>query len=183
MEFRLHTWKETNTPEFWKFLKEAVAGFEKMTDRKAANPDDVMPWKKLGQKWHFSRKGFPPGKRVAWKTRVLEELCELLDEVAGSGQFLWNNQQVVHVFVQGQKEPWASLFTKRATDVQLVLHGPKGRVTLGRVAKLGRERFVDGAHRKHDLVKLHFRSKNDLEKGDLSNFLAEHLRHVKEPSE
>ncbi len=179
VEFRLHSWKEMNTPEFWKFLEEAVAGFDKMTSRRAANPEDVMPWKKLGQKWHFSRKGFPPGKRPAWKTGVLEELCELLDETATNGQFLWNNQQVVHLFVKGQKEPWASIHTKRPTDIQLMLHGPKGRVTLGRVAKLARERVVDGAHSKHDIVKLKFKSQSDLEKGDLQEFLNEHLENVR----
>jgi excinuclease ABC subunit A len=180
VEFRLHSWKEANTPEFWEFLKEAVAGFEKLTSRRAAHPDDVMPWKKLGQKWHFSTKGFPPGKRPAWKVKVLEELCELLDETASGGQFLWNNQQVVHLFVKDQKEPWASIHTKRPTDIQLALNGPKGRVTLGRVAKLARDRFVDGAHDKHDIVKLQFKNESDLAKGDLQQFLNEHLENVRQ---
>ena len=44
-----------------------------------------MPWKVLGQKWHFLRKGFPPGKTVAWETEVLEELCEMLHD-SGAGR-------------------------------------------------------------------------------------------------
>ncbi len=64
-------------------------------------PEDVMPWKVLGRKWHFARKGFPPGKTPKWDTDVLEELCEMLAETAPDGQFLWNNQQVVHVCVNG----------------------------------------------------------------------------------
>ena len=39
---------------------------------------------------------------------VLEELCELLTEVAAEGQFLWNNQQLVHLFPKGRREPWAT---------------------------------------------------------------------------
>ena len=40
-----------------------------------------MPWKVLGQKWHLARKGFAPGKRVAWPPELLEELLEMLGEV------------------------------------------------------------------------------------------------------
>ena len=137
IEFRFYSWEEANTKEFWTFLEQAIAGFEKMTQRSPQNIEDAMPWKKLGQKWHFSKKGFPPGKRVQWKTQLLEEVCELLDEKSEDGQFLWNNQQVVHLFVEDQKEPWASLWTKRPQALSLVLTGPKGSATLGRVSSLG----------------------------------------------
>ena len=59
-----------------------------------------MPWKKLGERWHFSRKGFSPGKRVIWPIELLEELFDLLREKAEDGQLLWNTQQVVRLFVQ-----------------------------------------------------------------------------------
>ena len=69
-----HSWEEIDTPEFWSFLKRAVAGFQKFAERVGTKPEDVMPWKVLGQKWHLSRKGFPPGKKPVWKPEVLEEL-------------------------------------------------------------------------------------------------------------
>ena len=100
------------------------------------NPEDVMPWKVLGQKWHFARKGFPPGKPPEWDIDVLEELCELLNEAAADGQFLWNNQQLVHIFVPQQHEPWATIYTKRAAAIDLVLDWPKGQFALGRVTKI-----------------------------------------------
>ena len=78
-------------------------GLQQVHRRVRQNPEDVMPWKVLGQKWHFARKGFPPGKPPQWDVDVLEELCELLAEAAPAGQFLWNNQQVVHVFVPEQQ--------------------------------------------------------------------------------
>ena len=69
-----HSWAEIDTPEFWSFVERAVAGFDKFTERVQQKPEDVMPWTVLGQKWHLSKKGFPPGKQTAWKPEVLEEL-------------------------------------------------------------------------------------------------------------
>src|SRR5439155_11052380 len=157
------------------FLESAVAGFRRLTERVAQNPEDLMPWKVLGQKWHFSRRGFPPGKKVEWAPELLEELCELLSDTARDGQFLWNNQQVVHLFVPQQSEPWASLYTKRLAGVDLVLTGPKNRFAFGRVAGLAAhgELVTDGAE--GDAVKLRFRSVEDLQTGNLGEFLAEHF--------
>jgi len=137
-----------------------------------------MPWKVLGQKWHFSRKGFPPGKRILWETEVLEELCELLSATAPAGQFLWNNQQLVHVFVPGQREPWASIHTKRLTSVDLQLNGPKGRFALGRLTDLGCDRNLDATRADLDFVQLSFRTVDDLQRGGLPDFLAEHLTTI-----
>ena len=99
-----------------------------------------MPWKVLGQKWHLSQKGFPPGKKTAWKPEVLEELLEMLADAVPGGQFLWNNQNVVYLMVPGVRKPWATVFTKRLAGVDLVLNGPKGAFQLGSVAELGAER-------------------------------------------
>jgi excinuclease ABC subunit A len=174
VQLSVYMLEEIDRPVFWQFLESAVAGFQKFTDRKEQNPEDIMPWKVLGQKWHFSRKGFPPGKRVDWPTELLEELCEMLQVAAPKGQFLWNNQQVVHLFVPGQSEPWASLHTKRPAALDLVLTGPKGRFALGRVRELAREREFSAGGDK-DIVKLKFVATDDLHRGDLAAFLQEHL--------
>ena len=101
VQINAHTWEEIDTPEFWSFLEEAVAGFQKFTKLTELKPEDHMPWKKLGQRWHFMRKGFPPGKRVLWDLAVWEELYEMLQELAPDGQFLWNNQVLVHLYLPG----------------------------------------------------------------------------------
>jgi excinuclease ABC subunit A len=174
VQMQVHSLAEVDKPAFWKFLDAAMAGFGKFTDRVRQNPEDVMPWRVLGQKWHLARKGFPPGKPPQWDVDVLEELCELLREAAPRGQFLWNNQQLVHVFVPQQSEPWASLHTKRPAGLDLTLTGPKGHFALGRITKLGVDReFQTGP--KHDTLRLRFQSVADLEQGDLRQFLAEHL--------
>ena len=85
VQLQVHALDEIDRPEFWKFLEQAVAGFQRFTERVQQRPEDVMPWKVLGQKWHFARKGFPPGKKVQWEVEVLEELCEMLAAAAPAG--------------------------------------------------------------------------------------------------
>ena len=173
IQLQVHALDEIDRPGFWKFVEKAVEGFEKFSTRVRQNPEDVMPWKVLGQKWHFSRKGFPPGKSPSWDADALEELCELLAATAPTGQFLWNNQQVVHVFVPEQKEPWASIFTKKQATLELHLSGPKGRFALGRLTQLAAGQDVH-AGPDRDVVKLQFVGVEDLARGDLGDFLREH---------
>jgi excinuclease ABC subunit A len=174
VQLQVHSMEEIDKPAFWKFVDAAITGFNKFAERARQSPDDVMPWKVLGQKWHFARKGFPPGKPPKWDVDVLELLCERLSQAAPQGQFLWNNQQLVHVFVPQQSEPWATIYTKRPASLDLVLTGPSGRFALGRIRDLGREpEFHAGPER--DTLRLKFEDHDDLEKGDLAEFLAEHL--------
>jgi excinuclease ABC subunit A len=173
VEVRVYTLEEIDTPEFWTLVDEAAEGFFKLTT--STNPEDAMPWKKLGQKWHLMRKGFPPRKRVHWKMEVLEQLCDLLSEAEPEGQFHWTNQQVVHFTVPQRSEPWASLHTKRPGSLDLTLIGPKNRVGFGRVTELAWDREFDASKEDVDLIRLKFRTLDDLRRGDLADFLREHL--------
>jgi excinuclease ABC subunit A len=178
VELRVHGYAEVDRPEFWQFVDEAIAGFGKFTDRVRQNPEDLMPWKVLGQKWHLARKGFALGKTVEWDTAVLEELLELLEHAAPQAQFLWNNKQVVPVYVPQQHEPWAAVQTKKLDAVYLTLCGPKGRIAFGRITGLGFDPQLDGQRPDVDLIRLKFRSQEDLERGDLAGFLQEHVATV-----
>jgi excinuclease ABC subunit A len=178
IELRVHALDEIDHPGFWKMLDQAISGFKKITEKKQFHPEDVMPWKVLGQKWHFARKGFPLGRSPAWPAEILEEIHQLLEEVAPQGQFLWNNQQVVHVFVPAQKESWATLYTKKPAALELWLSGPSGQFTLGRIAQLGSERELVSGNL--DTLKLRFATRESLqhtdpEHGDLVTFFREHL--------
>ncbi len=180
IQLRVHSLAEVDKPAFWEFLEKAVQGFQALTEKAQTNPDELMPWRVLGRKWHLSRKGFPPGKRVHWETEVLEDLCELLTDVAPEGQFLWNSQLVVHLCLDGPGKPWATLHTKHPAAVELVLNGPKNRFSLGRVADLAAEREVESRTADRDQVKLRFRTQDDLNAGDLAGFLREHLEAVRQ---
>jgi excinuclease ABC subunit A len=170
-----HSWQEIDTPAFWAFLERAVAGFQRFTERLETKPEDVMPWKVLGQKWHLSRKGFPPGKKTDWKPEVLEELLEMLADAVPNGQFLWNNQNVVYLMVPGVRKPWATVFTKRLAGVDLVLNGPKGAFQLGSVAELGAERALSTDADDRDQVKLRFVTVEELHGENVAAFFRAHL--------
>ncbi len=178
IRMRVHALSEISTSAFDRFLEMAVAGFQKFAQRVRQDPEEIMPWRVLGRKWHLSRKGFPPGKRVAWDVDVLESLCNLLTSAARDGEFVWNQQQVVHFHVHGQSDPWASIFTKRRASLDLVLSGPKGSITLGRVAELGADRELHTERSDKEMLKLQFRHHDDLRRGDLKTFLTEHLRAI-----
>ncbi|EAQ76886.1 excinuclease ABC subunit UvrA [Blastopirellula marina] len=177
IEIRAHTYEEVNRSEFWEFLEQAVAGFDKYLSLLTQNVEDHMPWKKLGEKWHLSRKGFPPGKNAQWDANVLEDLLSLLMETADDAEILWNNQMIVNVMAAGVSGSWASVTSKRPEDVRLTIRVPRGSVALGRIAGLGQEPDID-AKPDGDVVKIHFRTTEDLEKGDLSEFLQETLQAI-----
>ncbi|MCO6455055.1 MAG: excinuclease ABC subunit A, partial [Pirellulaceae bacterium] len=182
VQINAHSLEELDKPAFWQFVESAVESFQTAIEHVAANPEDVMPWKVLGKKWHLLRRGFPPNRPIAWPVELLEKLVALLGEVAPEGEYQWTSQQVVHLLVSPQREPWATIQTKRPDAVHLTLAGPKGRVALGRIAQLGTQPDLDTRGPNRDLVKLSFVRPGDLEQGDLREFLREHLAALKESS-
>ena len=175
IELRVYGYDDIDRPEFWQFVDEAVAGFGRFAERVSKESNILQPWKQLGRKWHFARKGFPLGKKVRWDVEVLEELCELLSETAPKAQILWNNKQVVPWYVAPQKEPWAAVQTKKLDAVYLHLTAPKGQFTLGQATDLGHDPDLDGQQPNVDTIRLKFRTTEDLARGDLAGFLKKHL--------
>jgi excinuclease ABC subunit A len=180
VELRVHGYEEVNRPEFWQFIDNAVTGFGKFTEKVQERSDILQPWKQLGRTWHFARKGFTIGKKVQWDAEVLEDLVEMLAEIAPQGQFLWNNKQVVPLYVPEQHEPWAAVQTKKIDAVYLHLSAPKGRFTLGQITELGYNPELDGQRSNLDVIRLKFRTPADLARGDLRGFLTKHLAAVVE---
>ena len=174
IEIQVFSKAEIDTPEFWEFVDTAIASFQNKEERIKLKIDDHMPWTKLGQKWHFLRKGFPPGKKVLWDVEVLEELQELIEGIAPEGQFLWNNKQVVHMFVPDQKEPWISIYTKKLDSVWLQVTGPAGQVPLGRIADIGHEPTVKMLDDDREVARMSLRSIEEVQSMVLETFLREH---------
>ena len=175
IELRVCGYSEIDRPEFWDFVDRAVGGFGKYSQQAQQTTDILQPWKQLGRKWHFARRGFPLGGKVEWEMEVLEDLIELLNETAPYGQLLWNNKQVVPLYVPQQREAWAAVQTKKLDAVYLHLTGPKNRFAQGRITGLGFDALVDGEKAGQDVLRIKFRSTEDLRRGDLAGFLKEHL--------
>jgi len=179
IEFKLYDLKEIDRPEFWEFVDRAAQNFVGNTSDKEFKIDDHMPWTKLGEKWHFMRKGFAPGKKVKWDVEVLEVLFEVLNSVAGNPQTLWNNKQLVHLYVPEQKEPWASVQTKRNDAVWLHLTGPSSVSTLGRIAPFANQPTVRSIGDDRDVIRMAFTRVEELQDDQLLDFLEEHYAAVK----
>ena len=62
----IHRFSEIDTPAFNEFLKRAVDSFHNTLRKMNTKPEDVMPWKVNGERWHLSEKGFPPGRKLYW---------------------------------------------------------------------------------------------------------------------
>ncbi|NQT12288.1 MAG: excinuclease ABC subunit A, partial [Planctomycetes bacterium] len=175
VELRAHAYEEIDRPEFWKFLDYAIAGFRKFTDRVHKKPEDLMPWKALGRKWHFLRKGFLKGGPPRWDPDVLEEVCRLLEQTAPGCHFGWGNKVVVPVHLKDGKTSWAAVVTKKPDAVHLSLFGPKNRFPMGRLTALGHDPQIDAERPEHDVILLKFRSPADLARGNLAGFLKKHV--------
>ena len=178
IELKVYSYSEIDRPEFWDFIDRAVAGFGKFTEKVQEQSNILQPWKQLGRKWHFARRGFALHGSVAWDADVLEELFEMLGEIAPESQMLWNNKQVVPVYVKQQREPWAAVQTKKQDAVYLHLTGPKGRFTLGQIRGLGHDPQIDGQRPDADVIHLKFRNLEELDGEGLREFLESHLAAV-----
>lgn len=174
VQLKVHDWQEIDTPNFWSFLEEAVASFQKFVGLAELSIEDHMPWKKLGQRWHFMRKGFTPRQRVMWDADVLEQLYKLLQELLPDGTFQWNQKVLFHLVPAGADKPWATVNTKRTESLDLTIQGPKDVISFGRVCQIGWRRELDATHPEYDTIKFQFRTKKDLRKRELRAILTEH---------
>ena len=102
----------------------------------------------------------------------------MLSSAAPQGQFLWNNQVLVHLYANGHQDPWATVVTKKTDAIELRLNGPKGEFALGRISEMGHNRELETSNDRRDTIKLQFRQSDDLHKGDLADFLKEHVERI-----
>ncbi len=179
IEFRVFQLEEIDRPEFWEFIDAAAESFQGSTADTNFKLEDHMPWTKLGEKWHFLRKGFAPGQRVLWDVQVLEDLIELLKSITGDCQILWNNKQLVHIYVPEQKEPWASIQTKKNEAIWLYLTGPSSVSVLGRIVSFANDPKVRSIGDNRDVVSMMFRLVEEVQDDQLAIYLDEHLQAVK----
>ncbi|MEC7979687.1 MAG: excinuclease ABC subunit A, partial [Planctomycetota bacterium] len=173
VEIRAHDWAEMDQEGFWKFLNDAKNAFLEERVYKPLNIEDQMPWKKMGRKWHLSRKGFPPGKKPKWDLELLDELLDMLMEIQPAGQFLWNQQVLIHFMIPEMKEPWATITTKKTDHVGLSLRSPTGAVSLGRIAELGADQKIELDKDGWDILRIELRTVEEIHLPDFQIFLTE----------
>jgi excinuclease ABC subunit A len=171
---KVHWQREVDTPAFREFLSEAQAAFLQQTENASRKPEDMMPWKVLGKKWHLLRKGFPSGKRVVWSPDVVEELIALLEKAAPDAEFDWGNKQSFHVKRSGESAIWCTVHTKRRGGVDVLFYGEPGEYALGRVATLGKEREIVTDRSGREAVKVRLTAVGQVRDGGFRGFVEEH---------
>src|SRR5262249_34116434 len=127
---KVHSLAEVQTPGFEMFLKEAVASFEANVKRMQTKPEDLMPWKLNGEKWHLGEKGFPPGRKLRWDRAALPRLLQVIKEVDPALEVQWANRDSVSFKVPDAGRSWAHLRTKDSDSLKARFLGKKGQFNL-----------------------------------------------------
>ncbi len=180
IELKVHSVKEIDRPEFWSFLDLAIQEFAKYTKKAEKKPNELTPWKILGEKWHFLPKGLVGGDKLLWDYSLLREIFGILRGVCPDARIIWTNKMLVPLFrgtakvkVDGRVIPWVVVHTKRVDGVHLEIYVKKNAIPLGRVRSLGAEAYVDGSRDGCDVVQLVFKTTSDIKKEELKKILTE----------
>ncbi|MDR1924128.1 MAG: ATP-binding cassette domain-containing protein [Planctomycetaceae bacterium] len=187
IELKIHSYHEIDRPEFWTFIDIAIDEFAKFAKPSIKNPEDLMPWKVLGEKWHFLPKGFIDNNKPAWETTLLTEIIEIIKSIDPKLKIIWTNKLLVTIYKNGQQNqqtdtsdeskqiPWIKIHTKRTDAIYVELYVDKNAVLLDEVKPLGFDPFIAADNKNYDIVQLKFRKKNELKKRELKNLIKKTL--------
>ncbi len=175
-----HRLSEIDTPAFRAFLDKAALAFQQNLRRLATKPEDVMPWKVNGERWHLGEKGFPPGRKVQWDRGLLPRLLELVREVEPEVEVVWDARDAIKLRVPGVGRSWAQWRTKDCAGLDCRFLGKKGQFNLSAVEAFGVSPQINGHHEDADVLRLVFQHPEHLHADRLKKLLAEHLRGFRE---
>jgi len=175
-----HTLGEIDTPAFRDFLAKAVAAFQGNLKRLRTTPEDVMPWKVNGERWHLGEKGFPPGRTVRWDRALLPRLLKLVQEVEPGVQVEWDTRDAIKLRVPGINRAWAQWRTKDNDGLDCRFLGKKGQFNLSRIESFGVSPEILADRSAGDVLKLQFQHQEQLHAERLKELLAEHLGGFRE---
>jgi excinuclease ABC subunit A len=171
---------DIDTPAFREFLKEAVASFQQTVQRLRTKPEDVMPWKVHGERWHLGEKGFPAGKTVRWDRGLLPRLLALVREVEPNIEVDWEARKGIKLRVPGVSRAWAHWRTKEADALDCRFLGKKGQFNLSRIEKFGVSPAIHAERAGIDVLRLVFQHADHVHPAELKALLAEHLKGFRE---
>jgi excinuclease ABC subunit A len=175
----IHKKSEIDTPAFREFLKKAVLSFHKNLQRMTTKPEDVMPWKVQGERWHLGEKGFPPGRRLQWDRAVLARLIDLVKTIEPKLEIGWDNRLFISLRVPDVSRAWAQWKTKDSAALECRFLGKKGQFNLSQVDSFGVEPRLE-ATTDGEWLRLSFQHDNHLHASQLKDVLREHLRGFRE---
>jgi excinuclease ABC subunit A len=175
----VHRLSEIDTAPFKQFLKEAVQAFQDNLKRLRTKPEDVMPWKVNGERWHLGDKGFAPGRKVYWDRGVLANLLKLVREVEPQMTVKWDTRDGITIKVPGVSRSWAQFRTKDCHSLDCRFLGKRGQFNLSAIEKIGVGPEIK-PHTNGDLLRLRFQQPEQVQGVKLKQLLTEHLRGFRE---
>jgi excinuclease ABC subunit A len=176
-----HRLSEIDTQAFREFLAEAVASFQAAVRRIQTKPEDVMPWKVNGERWHLGEKGFPAGKKVQWDRALLRQMLQLVREIEPGLETRWDVQYFITLRAPGASRWWGQWQTKQAAGLICFFLGKKGQFNLSRLEGLGAaSAAIDTKREDADVLKMVFQQLEPSQAAKLKELLKEHLRGFRE---
>jgi excinuclease ABC subunit A len=176
----VHQLDEVDSPAFREFLTEAVESFRANLKRLQTKPEDVMPWKLNGQRWHLGEKGFPVGQRPHWDRALLPRLLDLVREIDPGVEIRWTARAAITLRVPGVSRGWAQWRTKESYGLDCRFLGKKGQFNLSQIETFGASPAVNGSRADADVMRLVFQHAEHLHAAELKDLLTEHLRGFRE---
>jgi excinuclease ABC subunit A len=173
----VHKREEIDTPAFRTFLKAAADSFHKNLGRMTTSPEDVMPWKVNGEKWHLSEKGFPPGRKLYWDRSILPTFLAIAREAVPGLEIQWDARDAVTLRVPGVSKGWGRVRTKDNTALDARFLGKPGQLNLSRLEGIGKDSVLaadraDGG----EVMRLLFHRHEEMPRAKLKELLAEHAK-------
>jgi excinuclease ABC subunit A len=175
-----HRLSEIDTPAFRKFLSEAIASYQANLKRMQTKPEDVMPWKVNGQRWHLGDKGFKPGRKMYWNRSLLARLLDIVREVEPKVQIDWEVRDAIKFKVPGVSRSWTIWRTKDNHGLDCRFLGKKGQFNLSRIESFGFHPSIHAQRSDADILRLVFQHEEHLHSAQLKELLKEHLAGFRE---
>jgi excinuclease ABC subunit A len=176
----VHRLSEIDTPGFLEFLRQAVDSFERNIARFQTKPEDVMPWKVNGERWHQSDKGFPIGRRVQWDRALLGRLLGLVREIDSKIEIHWDSRDAVLLKTPGVGQSWARWKTKEAFGLDCRFLGKSGQFNLSQLEAFGTSAALTSWQGRGDMMRLVFQHAEHLHPAKLKELLIAHLAGFRE---
>jgi excinuclease ABC subunit A len=175
-----HRLSEIDTPAFAAFLDRAVKAFHDALRKQNTRPEDVMPWKVNGERWHLGDKGFAPGKKVLWDRSLLKRLLDLVKAVEPEVEVEWGGRAAITLRVPGVGRSWAQWHTKNHLGLDCRFLGKKGQFNLSQLEGVGAQQQINGHRADSDVLRLVFQEAGHLPAGRLKELLGAHLQGFRE---
>lgn len=161
-EVTIKVWKkeEIDNPAFRSFIEQVVEAHMVQAKKEKANPEELMPWKQLGRKWHLLKKGLP--KSPDWNFKTLEKLLPIVEASYSNHSIDFGVRSKISWAKKKTNTPVAELHTKRKNAVELHVFVPKDSVTVGAVAEFGKDQEIKPHKDGTDVVRLSFTSPDEI---------------------